>query len=198
MASKPKSKPKSAKPKVKTKTKAKPARAKAQQVFGELTLIKRVRSPKGTPGNTWLAQCSCGITVKFREQYLFRSENPKRDCGHSRATIKSTYKREFGIWKMMTRRCYNPTHTSYEYYGGQGVTVHEPWRDYTAEDPDFDSTFAFALWLEYMGPAPSIQHTLDRINPFKGYHPGNVRWATPEQQANNTRWKYARRQRHQE
>ena len=45
-------------------------------------------------------------------------------------------------------------------------------------------------FLEHIGPRPSGEHSLDRINPFGNYEPGNVRWATAEVQANNKRENY--------
>lgn len=35
--------------------------------------------------------------------------------------------REFGVWRMMMRRCYDPRHKGYKHYGGKGVTVCERW-----------------------------------------------------------------------
>jgi hypothetical protein len=81
----------------------------------------------------------------------------------------------FNIWKAMIQRCENPNHTHYASYGGRGVVVCERWRN------DFE---AFAA---DMGDRPSPRHTIDRMNNQKGYQPGNVRWATPYQQLNNTR-----------
>jgi hypothetical protein len=46
---------------------------------------------------------------------------------------------------------------------------------------------ALARFLEDMGPRPSPQHELDRIDNELGYEPGNVRWVTQEQQDANRR-----------
>lgn len=80
----------------------------------------------------------------------------------------------------MKRRCYDKNAHNYQYYGAKGVTVHKAWRK------------SFLTFLEYMGKAPSSQHTLDRYpNPLGNYEPGNVRWATKSAQTaeRNRRYK---------
>lgn len=83
---------------------------------------------------------------------------------------------EYTAWAAMIQRCYNPKRFNYERYGGIGVTVCQRWRD------------SFLAFLTDVGRKPSKQHTLDRFPDRQGnYEPGNVRWATPKEQARNTR-----------
>jgi hypothetical protein len=83
--------------------------------------------------------------------------------------------KEYRAWIEMRRRCYDPKRPSYRLYGGRGVIVCDRWR------------YDFAAFLEDVGYAPSSAHSLDRINTEGGYEPGNVRWATAQEQSNNWR-----------
>lgn len=74
----------------------------------------------------------------------------------------------------MRYRCENPKNTAFPHYGGRGITVCERWQ-------------RFENFLADMGPAPSRDHSIDRINVNGGYHPENCRWATQAEQKRNTR-----------
>lgn len=84
---------------------------------------------------------------------------------------------EHQAWLGMRQRCNYKSHPSYENYGGKGVRVAPEW------DNDRDG---FQLFFEHVGPRPH-GHSLDRINPFGNYEPGNVRWATKDLQESNKR-----------
>lgn len=80
---------------------------------------------------------------------------------------------EYRSWQMMKNRCHNERAQDWAHYGGKGIRVCKRWRE------------SFGAFLEDMGRRPTPLHTLDRINPRRGYTPANCRWATRKEQARN-------------
>ncbi|MBL6458831.1 hypothetical protein JMJ55_26215 [Belnapia sp. T6] len=76
-------------------------------------------------------------------------------------------------------RCLNPRSSNYAAYGGRGIRLHEPW----AQSPP---AFLEGLKAE-IGPRPSPNHSIDRIDNDGHYEPGNLRWATSSEQLLNRR-----------
>lgn len=72
----------------------------------------------------------------------------------------------------MKSRCYNPQKHNHANYLAKGITVCPRWMD-------------VENFISDMPERPSPLHTLDRIDNYKGYEPGNVRWATKSEQQNN-------------
>jgi hypothetical protein len=76
----------------------------------------------------------------------------------------------------MLNRCFLPSMPNYHLYGGRGITVCEQWRGKSG----------FEQFFKDVGRRPQGT-TLDRIETNGNYEPGNVRWATPKEQAANRR-----------
>lgn len=84
--------------------------------------------------------------------------------------------RLYNIWCSMIDRVENKKSTSYEDYGGRGITICEEWRN------NYPS---FKKWALQNGYSNSLK--IDRIDNDLGYFPNNCRWATQTIQSRNTR-----------
>lgn len=167
-------------------TRAKPV--KIGDRFGRLTVIAEAphgRNKLGHRVRQVLCRCDCGVE-KIKEPRYLRAGYAK-SCGCLPKELTAKRSRTHGAtagrqihplysgWLKMRSRCRNPNDPHYEYYGGRGITICDRWFDH------------FMCFVEDMGPKPSPEYTVDRIDNSRGYSPDNCRWADKLTQAQNTR-----------
>lgn len=164
------------------------------QKFGRLTVVslkhKQYRREDGcVVKTTWNCACDCGGTKPVTSSNLVTGHT--RSCGclsdESRGVAATKHGKSghtlFITWLGIKARCYNPKSTSYKTYGAVGVGMFEPWIK------DFEAFYTYVV--SELGDRPTPKHSLDRVDGELNYEPGNIRWATDEQQSNN-RPKYNR------
>jgi hypothetical protein len=147
------------------------------QTFGQLTVESR--AGRGNRTVLWLCRCSCGNTTEVTTGNLRGGRTSS--CGCTRRAKLAGAATTHGMsgsptvssWREMHRRCYDSGRSDFEHYGGRGIRVCKRWHQ-------------FEPFLADMGERPEGT-TLDRIDPFGNYEPGNCRWATPTEQNRNTR-----------
>jgi len=105
--------------------------------------------------------------------------SPNCDTKRSYTHHGWSYTREYRNWNSMIQRCYNPKHPQYHDYGGRGIGTYYEWRN------SFEKYITNVI--AEIGPKPSPEYSLDRINNNGNYEPGNIRWATREEQLENRR-----------
>jgi hypothetical protein len=154
-------------------------------VYGHLTAIGG-RSIKVGKRPMTVCKCDCGEFAFVRVENLVTGNTNSCGCKKAEAlsrgvTFKPTHGRstttEFKTWMAMKQRCNDKNAANYPQYGGAGVRVFSEWMGENG----------FIAFYQHIGPRPSDGHSLDRIDPFGNYEPGNVRWATAKQQSNNRR-----------
>ncbi len=143
--------------------------------------------------NKWLCQCACESATQRLVAGMCLRDGRSKSCGclrieHGRrhgATINLRHGEgsngketpEYRAWVAMRSRCTNKNDPHFLDYGARGISVCETWMA------------SFEAFLADVGRRPGgtrgkmPAYSLDRFpDPNGNYEPGNVRWATWEEQ----------------
>jgi hypothetical protein len=152
------------------------------QTFLRLAVVRRDGSTAAGSAR-WLCECSCGTTLTVDGQHLRNGHTQSCGCYKVEQTVeqktKHGYSRyrdqspEYRAWQAAKNRCYRVKDARFQRYGARGIRMCDRWRD------------NFSNFIADIGPKPAPNLSLDRIDNNGNYEPGNCRWATTLQQAQN-------------
>lgn len=106
---------------------------------------------------------------------MFSNSVSKLDTNFRNTKHNKSHTKLYRKWQSMKNRCYRKNDPRYKNYGGRGIKICEAWLS------DFMSFYNWAINNGYQENL-----SIDRINNDGNYEPSNCRWATNEEQHNNT------------
>lgn len=156
--------------------------------FGRLTVAEYAGVTESKRAQ-WLCTCDCGDEVvvyggDLRSGHTqscgcLQREKIREVCAIMVNGSPITEHPLYGTWFKMISRCTNLSDSAYERYGARGIHVCHRW-----QLPNGEGLSNFA---HDMGPKPSPNHSIERVDNADGYGPGNCTWALMGVQSRNKR-----------
>lgn len=147
------------------------------RTFSRLTVLDL--APSRNSKTYWICKCECGAETIVRSDGLVGGMTQSCGClGRDRRRQANTKHGggncpEWKAWQAAKQRCYNPNNKRFHHYGGRGIKMCDRWLN------------SYPNFIADMGPRPSPNHSIDRINNDGNYDPQNCQWRTTTEQNNN-------------
>lgn len=148
------------------------------RVFDRLTVRFRVYDSRDGILK-WNCLCECGNKHLVPSSALTLGRVKSCGCLHREMTRGVNFKhglsktKDYFAWQKIIERCENPKAPRFKDYGARGIYVCKRWHN-------------FSLFILDMGKRPRGK-SLDRRDNSGPYRKSNCRWATPIEQARNSR-----------
>ena len=147
------------------------------EVIGQLEEIVQAAGVRQRIGLSRVRCALCGTERVLKNNYLRAGGSQGCGCrrGRALASARTTHSKSYAplyrFWQGIKQRLKHQVAYA-------GIKIYGPWEN------DFT---AFERFMESLGPKPTPEHTLDRIDPGGNYEPGNLRWADKKTQSENRR-----------
>lgn len=142
--------------------------------YGRFTVIEALHEKQN---RYWLALCRCDCGTEKVVAHASLNHGRSKSCGCLSKELPTFHGMRdtptYQSWAHMIQRCFNPNSTSWDDYGGRGITTCERWK-------------SFQNFYADMGIRPDGQ-SIDRKDTNGNYEPSNCRWATDLEQHQNIR-----------
>ena len=151
------------------------------KVFGRLTVLSFSHTNKNRH-SIWDCECCCGNRVKVLTGKLTTGQTKSCGClqkeraSDANSTHRLRHHALYVVWANIKARCLNENSPAFQYYGGRGITLFDPWIN------NFKLFFDWALENGYKDGL-----TIERINNDDGYSPSNCTFIPQSEQCNNKR-----------
>jgi len=131
------------------------------------------RSSNGTP--LFKRKCQfCGIELLGDKRKFGK---PCLPCAlRAKATHGKSSHKIYRVWAGIKARCYIPSASNYQYYGGRGISMCDEWRN---------SSSSFFKWAEQNGFVEGLE--IDRIDNDGNYCPENCRFVPHKENSRKSR-----------
>ncbi len=153
---------------------------------GPKKLIREVKSKLYSNKNTMWdrnlrmveVECDCGNVHEVMLTYFKNTKLTNKTCNcHLSSGRRKKDELEFNIYYGIIQRCYNNKTPRFYNYGGRGIIMCDRWLGFNG----------YENFRKDMGPRPTLNHSVDRIDVNGIYEPNNCRWALPNVQNRNRR-----------
>lgn len=148
--------------------------------FGKLTAKNYIKyiHEYGRDEYLWGCECDCGRKVIVKESGLLKYHKTSCGCNFSQfendPDLKKKKIRLYNIITHMKIRCYDPSSSHYNAYGGRGISICDEW---------FYDEEKFIIWALTHGYQLGL--TIERIDSNKNYCPENCTWIPMKDQPKN-------------